>query len=259
MKHTALFLTFIIVILALCGISACHPTVTPAGNLTNINFSYEDFSEIEISQGFSATISRSDAFSINVTFDDALQEYFIIEQHGKLLQIGLDGGPDYLNAVRKVRITLPDLRRLKISGMTVAEVTGFNTRQPVELELTGGSMMKLEDMVTANAGFKLSGESQIEGMITMSEGNLVLSGASTATLEGSAESTRLDGSDQSRFSMADFTTETAAVKLSGSSRASLDIVSRLDLDLRQQSHLDYTGDPLLRDYDITGGSTVNHH
>ena len=258
MKFTTLFLICVIICGTVLTATACSSTVTPAGSLTNVNFSYEDFSEIDISQGFLVTITRSDAFSINVTFDDALQEYFIIEQHGKVLKLGLDGGPDYLNVVRKAQITLPELRRLKISGMSVAEVAGFTSRQSIDLEISGGSSAKLENMVTGESDFQLSGESILEGVITMSEGSLTLSGASTATLDGSAESVKLNGSGESRFNMMDFSTDDANVKLSDASQASITIVSRLDLNLSGASHLEYRGDPLLREYEITGGSTVNH-
>ncbi len=257
MKKPFLFPVFMLC-LTLFITGACQPAVTPAGALTNVNFAYEDFSEIEITRGFTVTITRGDVFSINVTFDKALQEYFIIEQHGKILTLGLDGGPEYANAVRRAIITLPDLRRLEISGMTSAAVSGFNDRQAIELELSGGSTVKLENMVTGASTFKLTGQSEVEGMITMSSGDLGLSGSSSMELQGSAKTIKLNGSGQSRFDMADFTVDTATVKLSGSSQASLSIASMLDLNLRDASHLEYYGDPLLRQYEITGGSTVNH-
>jgi hypothetical protein len=240
------------------GLVAGCKSITGSGETVTWVMDRADFAKLDIGSGFDVNITRADAFLVRITIDKALNEYLSIDQRGDTLRIGLEANNVYTNTEQKAVITLPDLRRLELSGASKASVSGFSTGRSVDYELSGGSRLKLVGMRSGDTGLKLSGESEASGDIKMDKGKLDLSGGSRLELDGSATDIDISGSDESEIALADFPVTNASISLSGASRATVRLTGRMDLDLSDASAVDYIGNPKLGDINMSGGSTVNH-
>lgn len=257
MKKTLLMITLSILLAVPAGLTGCGETVTDSGEITTWEMANTGFTRIDISHGFEVQILRDTAFKVTIHIDRAVFEYLVVDQRGDTLRIGLESGHTYINTTQRAVITLPELEKLELSGGSNAEVGSFSTGKSITLELSGGSIARLDNVTVSDAGLELSGGSRITGGLTLQDGRFDLSGASVVELEGSAADIRVTGSDASDIRLDDFTVKTANVKLGGASTASLHVIERLDIDLSGASDIDYTGSPLLGSVNLSGGSTVN--
>ena len=68
----------------------------------------------------------------------------------------------------------------------------------------------------------------------------------------------IEGSGASSLDLADFTVDTAEVRLSGASEATVNALERIDpVDVSGASRLRYLGDPSLGEVSTSGGSSVD--
>ena len=238
------------------GLLAGCKVVTGSGEMVTWEMDYSDFSKINAGYSFELTITKSDNFTVRITIDKNLNEYLSINQRGDTLNIGLEPNT-YTNTRQEAVITLPDLRRLELSGSARASVSGFATTHSVAYELSGASQVELTDVKAGDTGLKLSGASRASGNMTMSKGNFSLSGASKVELQGSASEINIDGSGASKISLPDFPVTNASIKLSGASSAVVKLDGRIDVDLSGASSVEYIGNPKLGSMNMSGGSTIN--
>jgi hypothetical protein len=112
-------------------------------------------------------------------------------------------------------------------------------------------------MSAGDIEFGLSGASTVAGGIKAGgDAWFDLSGASRVELEGSAKNILITSSGASHLELADFPVRKVDINLSGGSEASVKLCVKLDVNLSGGSKLSYMGEPLLGDYNISGGSVV---
>jgi hypothetical protein len=256
LKRPAVCLVLVALLLAALGLVTGCKVVTGSGETVTWEMDYADFTKLDISSAFDVKITRADAFLVHITIDKVLNEYLSVDQRGDTLRIGLEPGT-YLSTSQEAVITMPDLRRLELSGGSTASVSGFSTTKSVEYELSGGSRMELTDMRSGDASLDLSGGSRATGGLVMAKGDFTLSGASSLVLQGSATDISIDGSGASTVSLADFPVTNASISLSDGSSAVVSLSGRMDLDLSGASRVEYIGSPRLGSINMSGGSTVN--
>jgi hypothetical protein len=194
---------------------------------------------------------------VSITIDKTLYEYLKIDQRGDTLRIGLKPNYVYKDTSQQATVTLPDLRRLELSGASKGEVSGFSVTHSLDFELSGASRMELGHTIAGNSGFKLSGGSQANGSIEMDDGRFELSGASNLVLRGTADDIHIEASGASDVTLPEFTAATADVNLSGASDAIINVVGSMDVHLSGASELEYIGTPKLGELDMSGGSTLS--
>jgi hypothetical protein len=231
--------------------------ITGSGETVTWEMVYSDFSKIDAGSSFELTITRSDNFTVRITIDKNLNEYLVVNQRGDTLHIGLEPNNTYTGTRQEAVITLPDLRRLELSGASRASVSGFATTHSVDYELSGASQAELVDIKAGNAGLKLSGASRASGSLVMDSGDFSLSGGSQLELQGSAKEIKIDGSGASKLSLENFPVTDADISLSGGSRAVVKVDGRIDLNLSGASEVEYIGSPRLGSINMSGGSIVN--
>lgn len=256
LKRRLLCLAMAALVASLGLVTGCN-VVIGSGETVTWEMVYSDFSKIDASSSFELTISRSDNFTVRITIDKSLNEYLDVNQRGDTLHIGLEPNTTYTDTRQEAVITLPDLRRLELSGSSHASVSGFATTHSVDYELSGASRAELADMKAGDAGLKLSGASQASGHLVIDSGDFSLSGASQLKLQGSASEIKIDGSGASELSLEDFPVTNAGISLSGASKAVVKVDGRIDLDLSGASNVEYIGSPKLGSINMSGGSTVN--
>jgi hypothetical protein len=157
----------------------------------------------------------------------------------------------------EVRIAMPVLNKLRLSGATRSIVRGFSSQESFALNLSGSSRLEI-DMEAGETNLEISGASKVNGSMKVGNAEFTLSGASRAELSGSANNVVLSAWGASKLELADFVLNDTDIHLKGASRATINVNGKLDLDMSGASKLDYVGNPTLRDVNVSGASRLRH-
>ena len=163
------------------------------------------------------------------------------------------------SATRRAEITMPELFDLELSGASHGTVTGFNSVENLDIEVSGASSLDMEQIVAGDVTLNISGASHVTGDINTDDVEFDVSGASTVQLQGIAADIELELSGASNAELDDFIVNNASVDFSGASRGTVYVNGRLDIDLSGASNLVYTGDPTIGHVDISGASTMRSY
>lgn len=256
-------LTILAAALVTAGLVGCLGVATGSGNLVTEEMDFRGFTRVEASHAFEVEISRSSLYSVSITADDNLFSDIEVFVSDETLKIRLKSGRSYVSATLEARITMPELRRLQLSGASRGTVSGFSSSglssflEDFRIELSGASSLQMVGISAGDARFDISEASRLSGNITAADARFDISGASSVELVGSADDIIINVSGASNAELAAFSVNNAFVNLSGASTGTVNLDGRLDVDLSGGSHLDYIGEPTLGEIDISGGSTVS--
>ena len=232
-------------LLLLLGLAAARPgaegngeRVEASGTEVSREFQQQGFERVRISQAFEARLRHSDRFQVTVHLDEAWLTWLEVARVGDTLSVGFRQGFRPGNrAVRpRVEIALPRLRALELSGAVQADVEGFRSESPLDLELSGASLLR--------------------GRIEAGDLRLDASGASRLQLEGGGRDARLELSGASEADLWDFSLQNVEVDISGASTARVQPAGRLDAEASGASRVLYSGSPVLGRIELSGSSTV---
>lgn len=220
------------------GFPIIGPGATVAGSqeMATWEYDFSDFTNVDVNSAFTVDITQSDSYSVSITANENLSDYFDVRQIGKTLNIGLKTA-NYSNVRYEATITMPLLLNLELSGASKGDISGFDSTNPLRLELSGAS--------------------RVFGSIETGDCDFDISGASVIELNGSGKDADIDASGASNVKLADFPINNAEVDLSGASSATLNLDGILDADLSGASDLKYLGEPTLGSIKTSGGSTVS--
>jgi len=220
------------------GFPIIGPGATVAGSqeMATWEYDFSDFTNVDVSSAFTVDITQSDSYSVSITANENLLDYLDVRQIGKTLHIGLKTA-SYSNVRYEATITMPLLLNLELSGASKGDIIGFDSADPLRLELSGAS--------------------RVFGSIETGDCDFDASGASVIELNGSGNDADIDASGASNVKLTDFPIHNAEVDLSGASSAALNLDGRLDADLSGASNLKYLGEPTLGSIKTSGGSTVS--
>lgn len=208
-----------------------------SGNLVTRELELDDFTEVSAGWGMRLEVERENGYRVELRADDNVIDVIKYERTGDRLRFYLPPGTSLSGVTIEIRIGLPELEAL---------------------ELSGGARAALSGLELGNSGFsaELSGGSRLEGELEAGFVELSCSGGSTVELDGEAGELELDGSGGSAFRLYGFPAEEAAVSLSGGSRAELAISDSLSVSASGGSAVYYEGDPEIRRTDLSGGSSI---
>lgn len=203
-------------------------------------YKYQDFSGIEVVGAFEVDIVQSDAYGVNINTEDRMFRNIEVTRDGDILKVRQSRHIGWLTQIissrPRLKITLPVLKKLRLSGASRADIRGFNSPEPFGLELSGAS---------STAGDIASGNAEIK-----------LSGASNARLTGSAKDVVIDAAGANHMDLRSFPVNNAAIKLSGTSHLSATVNGRLDARLSGVSHLSLSGNPAMGNIRTSGASQL---
>ncbi len=208
-----------------------------SGNLETEEYTFANFTRVEISSAFEFQIRQSSSYSINVTADDNVIDHVQISQDGQTLKIRVGGVPSFRRVTLKASVTMPQLDGLTVSGASSGTVSDFSSTEAVSIAVSGAS--------------------RVTGDITAGDIGFDVSGASTIELEGSADNMVAVVSGASRSSLDDFTVNNANVNISGASTGTINLDGRLDANVSGASTLLYVGDPVMGTINVSGASTLS--
>lgn len=212
--------------------------LTTSGNVITEERHFTDFDRVSVSSPVEVDIVHSDWFSVNVTADDNLMGHIIITQEGSELKVRMDAITINSNPTMKVRITMPTLNHLSLNSAAHTTVQNFETTHDFQTTVEGASTLI--------------------GDINSDSLHLQVSGASKATLTGSANKATLSVSGASKLDMSAFTLITADANVSGASSALILVSDNLEADVSGASTLTYSGNPTLANSKTSGASSINH-
>jgi hypothetical protein len=240
-----------------CG-SSSGAEVVGSSAVTTKAFDLSGFTALRVDNDFSATVSRGDAFKVSVTVNENLVQYLQVEVKGDTLHIGLDPSVDYRLTNLRADITLPRISGAEASGASDVYLADFSSTDALSLKVSGASQLSLEAVKAGAVTFDGSGGSRIEGTLACDDLSGAVSGASTATMIGSASTAKLGASGAGKLLMNNFAIKDATVNLSGASEAAIRATGTLNVDLSGGSRLDYYGSARLGETSVTGASQITH-
>jgi len=210
--------------------------VNGSGEVITLQKDITDFTKLEITSTFTATVTRSEFYSVQLRLDDNLVGYLDVEKNGDVLTIDLVDTFSYRDVTLEADITLPDLEALSISGASSAVVSGFDFEHPFVCYVSGASAAT-GSMNTGLTDFNISGASSVE-------------------LEGYGGDLTINGGGASTLSLGHFISDNADITLSGGARTTVNITGTIDAVLSGGSILYYYGDPIIGDTALSGNSKI---
>lgn len=196
-----------------------NTTISGSGNVVSKEYDLTGFDAVDISHAFTVVVTQGESYSVIVRVDDNLVEHLNVVKQGSTLKIGLKPNFDYTikNDTLKAEVTMPELASVEASGSSDVTITGFESTNTLQVDL---------------------------------------SGASTAVLIGSGGDLTVDASGSSEADLAEFPVGDASVDASGASTVTVNVSGRLDADASGSSDVYYLGSPTLGIIDTSGSSTV---
>ena len=249
-------ISLLLVLAMVAGLLTACTVVKGSGVQKTEEMDFSDFTKVEVGGAFEVEIVQSERFSVSITADDNLFDYIQVSKHGSTLKIGVKPAVIFHSATHRAEITMPELIDLELSGATQGTVTGFESVEDMDIEVSGASLLELEGIMAGDMTFDISGASQVTGEVDADDIEFDISGASTIRLQGMAVDVELDLSGASNAELEDFPVNDTDVNFSGASRGTVNVDGKLDIDLSGASKLTYTGNPTIGDVDISGASTM---
>jgi len=207
---------------------------------TTKEVSLSDFDSVEISSAVQAEIRRGDMFSVAITANDDMIDRAVAKKIGTTLKVYIEFHLDlnwlFQSEPVQVKITMPDLVALHVSGASHVDVSGFEVDHDVAVEISGASEAK-GDITATNARFEASGASKL-------------------TLKGAAKALVAEGSGASQIRLLGFATDEVRVDLSGASGGEIAVREKLDYTVSGASRLVFNGSPRIGRASSSGASSV---
>ena len=208
-----------------------------SGNVIIEEKDFKDFTGVGIGNAFSVQVVQSDSFSVVITADDNIMDHIQVSKSGETLKIRLDRG-GISNATMRAKVTMPNLRKLHLSGATRGTVTGFKSSDDLDIEVSGAS--------------------SLNGDIKAGDVDVEASGASKVTLKGSGKDIIVRGSGAIKIDLEEFVVNNAEVKLSGASTANLNAEGLISpVDLSGASNVTYSANATLHNSNTSGASKIS--
>jgi hypothetical protein len=213
--------------------------VVGSGDLTTQQKEFSDFSAIDVSSGFEVEISQSNIYSISVTADENIIEYIQLSKTDNTLKARMQAGISYQSITLQIEIEMPQLNSLDLSGGSQATINDFISSNMFSVDLSGGSQLEGSFTTPEDVDFELFGGSQVDDF------------------DGEAKDATIELSQGSQLDLSEFVVNNSNINLSGGSQATINLSGRLDANLTGGSTLEYIGEPVLGDIEVSGGSTIN--
>lgn len=232
---------------------------TGTGETGTRQYNITEFTRVDIGSAFTYEIKQSDTYSITVTANKNLFDDIKVTKEGQTLRIEKKTPWSLINLGSgrpRAVITMPQLYGLDSSGATNGVVSRFSSTEDLGIRVSGASSVELVAIAAGDTNFNISGASDVDGALNAEGIDLDISGASSIQLEGAAGDIDVEASGASRLNLAELTVNDANVTLSGASQGTLNLDGRLDIELSGASQLEYIGEPVLGEMDISGASTL---
>jgi hypothetical protein len=233
------FAGFTLVFLTLVSLSGCEifmDQIVGSGNRITEERQVKRFDAIEVGYSFDVIIEKGDNPGVLIEADDNLIQHIFTEVHGKTLKISSEA-------------------RFRLAGKIKVFITYDKLEQ---IKLSGAAELQSEDVVEANDfSISLSGASKASLQLQANDLEVKLSGASKLYISGVSDEIAARLSGASRLFADQLETEEGNYRLSGSSKAEVWVVQRIDARASGSSRLVYAGNPRQINSNTSGAASIS--
>jgi len=231
-------IVFITGILFLTSFSSCifnFNGIKGNGEIKKESRTINDFSEIEISGVYKVYLTQGTSNSLTLEGDENLMQYITTKNEGNNLIID---SKENLNPTNDIIIYLSfvNLESIDLSGACEVVSQGQLKFDNLEIEGSGACEFTM-DMNADKVDFDVSGASEMR-------------------LSGKANQVKIDGSGAIEIKAFDFVINDCDVELSGASKAKVNVVHNLSIDLSGASSFTYKGGAKILKQSISGASSI---
>jgi hypothetical protein len=235
-KQLVIMLTVAVLLIG-CAPASGQFTIRGSGRMVTQDLALSQFDRVRVSQAFQVDIRQGEAFKVVVRVDEKLVDTLQVRKVGDRLEIGLKppNGYEIRDARMTAEVTMPELRGLDLSGASHVTISGFKSKELLDLEL--------------------SGSSSLQGDIEAGEARLDLSGASRARLSGSVRHLQVRTSGASTGELWRFAATDADVDASGASELNVN-ARHLQVEASGASQVTYQGEAAVGRVETSGSASV---
>jgi hypothetical protein len=177
MKKSAFLLIIVALILNSCIIDGWDNGISGNGHVEEESRDVSGFSGVHVSTGIDVFISEGNGFDVKVEADENLLEVILTELNGDMLVIKTDRVNIRSAKSKKVYVTLPKLKELKISSAGDCKgMTPFNCEN-LNISISSAGDLKLDveaDRIDIN--ISSSGDATLTGRTGVLDANLSSAG-----------------------------------------------------------------------------------
>ena len=160
-----------------------------AGDWIEKEYEYGDFKQVEFTGGWKAELESGEEYRIAVRLPEELEDVLEVKKKGGTLMVGTDGIYDMDGKHFEVKITMPELEAVEVTGGIDARLSGFTGStfliegsgglnvvakdcryDDLRFETSGGANAELRDMPVRNAHIESAGA--LNMVLTMEGGEL---------------------------------------------------------------------------------------
>jgi hypothetical protein len=255
MKKILMVLAAILIMAPILLLGGCE---RPGKTITQ-EYSLANFTRVQVGSAFQVEITPSDIYSVSVTAPENWFAHMTVEKASDTLEVSMNWGSWnfwHMTTQPKLKVTMPELEVLDISGAVEGTARGFESAKDFKLNISGASHLDM-DIEAYDTSITISGASELKGDIDAHDVRLNLSGASNTTLNGTINNLNLQVSGASHATLDGLKGQDGRIELSGASHASISNDGIIDVFLSGASTLEFSGNPLLGTVDITGASSMH--
>lgn len=116
MKNVAILITVLLLTLPSCIIDGWDQGISGNGKVVEETRDISGFTGVHVSSGIDVYLSQGSSFEVIVEADENLQEVILTEMSGNMLVVKTERVNIRSAKAKKVHVTLPELKELKISS-----------------------------------------------------------------------------------------------------------------------------------------------
>lgn len=200
-----IFLLMALVFWCAAILYAMSDRIKGSGSLTTESRSVENFNGAHVMGSGQVYITQGSTQSVKVEADNNIIEHVKTEVRGGTLHIGMEDG-SYSNYTLKVYLTMPDVRRLEVSG---------------------------------------SGDISALSALNVKELSSIIRGSGNISIKGKADEHKVEIYGSGDVEAADFEAEQASIKIAGSGDCKIYAVKNLSVKISGSGDVRYKGNPLV--------------
>ena len=236
-----------------------YETIIGSGHLVEVEMAYKDFSVLDIDAPVDVTVIYGTEHSVTVMADDNVLDHVQVTQVDRTLTMDLDSRYNYSNVTLKSVITLPLLEGLQLAGasmVTVIDSASLPSVSSFSAQVSEASRLLLGSISAQSISIDVQDAGSATISAYASTASVTVDNASSLQMDGSANDLVLVVADASSANLRDFAVTNASTKLSGASKAWVNIDGTLRPDITGASSLYYHGSAFFVSPVITGASSI---
>jgi len=201
---------------------------------------YGTFSALKLAGAVDVVLSQGSTTEVRIEGDEKQKEHIIIKNNNQTLEVTSDFKASNWksgdNGKVTIYITVVDLDKIECSGAATLK--------------TGGEL-KFDDLKML-----ISGASDLEMSMNITNFSVISSGASEIKLVGSSDKMEMITSGACEFNAVAFKVKKANINCSGASDLTVNVTEEMDVKLSGASDMKYAGSPTVIHKSVSGASDL---